>query len=214
MFGFYDFARRMGLMLGNPAAEVKRPKQRQPLPRGLGPGEVRLLLAATPETPSGLRDRAIILTSVLTALRRSEVMGLRAGDLTCNGAVYYRARTKGGIERRRELPAPAFVAITESLAAMGRSIETLAPDERLFPVSGAAFYANLGRYARRAGLTGVTPHVLRHSAAKLRRDTGATLEQVSALLGHRNLATTATYLARLEGDEDPGWRTAAAMLGL
>jgi site-specific recombinase XerD len=60
----------------------------------------------------------------------------------------------------------------------------------------------------------VTPHVLRHSAAKLRRDSGSTLEQVSALLGHRNLATTSTYLARLEGDEDQGWRSAAALLGV
>lgn len=204
----------MGLVARNPATEVKRPKQRQPLPRGLGPGELRLLLAAIPETPTGARDRAIILTAVLTALRRSEIMGLRAGDLTRNGAVYYRVRTKGGVERHRELPAPAFIAITDSLVASGRSIEALGPDERLFPVSSAAFYANLRRYAARAGLTGVTPHVLRHSAAKLRRDAGSTLEQVSALLGHRNLATTATYLARLEGDDDTGWRTAAALLGI
>ena len=119
-----------------------------------------------------------------------------------------------GVGKARELPAPALLAIADSLAASGRSIEALAPDERLFPVSSAAFYANLRRYAARAGLVGVTPHVLRHSAAKLRRDGGATLEQVSALLGHRNLATTATYLARLEGDEDTGWRTAAALLGV
>jgi len=99
--GFYDFARRMGLVASNPAAEVRRPRQRQPLPRGLGPGELRLLLAAIPASPTGLRDRAIILTAVLTALRRSEIMGLRAGDLTRNGAVYYRVRAKGGVERRR-----------------------------------------------------------------------------------------------------------------
>jgi integrase/recombinase XerD len=212
--GFYDFARRMGLVARNPAAEVRRPRQRQPLPRGLGPGELRLLLAAIPETPTGLRDRAIVVTAVLTALRRSEIMGLRAGDLTRNGAVYYRVRAKGGIERHRELPAPAYSAITDALAASGRSIDTLRPDEHIFPVSSAAFYANLRRYARRARLSGVTPHVLRHSAAKLRRDTGETLEQVSALLGHRNLSTTSTYLARLEGDEDTGWRAAAILLGV
>ncbi len=212
--GFYDFARRMGLVVINPAAEVKRPRQRQPLPRGLSPGELRLLLAGIPASTSGLRDRAIILTAVLTALRRSEVLGLRAGDLTRNGSVYFSVRTKGGQERRRELPAPAFVAITHCLAASGRSIEQMGPEERLFPVSSAGFYANLRRYAARAGLVGVTPHVLRHSAAKLRRDSGSTLEQVSSLLGHRNLATTSTYLARLEGDEDAGWRTAAALLGV
>jgi integrase/recombinase XerD len=90
----------------------------------------------------------------------------------------------------------------------------MGPDERLFTVTAAGFYSNLRRYAERAGLGGITPHVLRHSAAKLRRDGGASLEQVSALLGHRNLATTSMYLARLEGDEDPGWRSAAALLDL
>lgn len=141
-------------------------------------------------------------------------MGLRAGDLTRNRTVYYRVRAKGGIERHRELPAPAYAAIVDALAASGRAIDTLRPDDRIFPVSSAAFCANLRRYARRARLIGVTPHVLRHSAAKLRQDTGETLEQVSALLGHRNLSTTSTHLARLEGDEDAGWRAAALLLGV
>ena len=33
---------------------------------------------------------------------------------------------------------------------------------------------------------------------------GASIEDVSALLGHRSIATTATYLARMEGEEDNG----------
>ncbi|MDQ3688839.1 MAG: tyrosine-type recombinase/integrase [Chloroflexota bacterium] len=48
------------------------------------------------------------------------------------------------------------------------------------------------------------PHVLRHSAAKLRRDAGASIEDVQSLLGHPSLAMTATYLRRLEGEEDAG----------
>jgi len=215
--GLYDFARRMGLVTGNPATSehVRRPRQRPPTPRGLSADELRRLLAATPiHKPSGLRDRAIILTCVFTALRRQEVMRLRAGDLTHEGAVYYRARTKGGVERHRELPRPALVAITEYLEARGRRLEDLPAAAPLWEVSDMAFYANLKRYARTAGLPHVTPHVLRHAAAKLRRVTGASLEDVSALLGHRSIATTARYLARLEGEQDTGWPAVAALLGI
>ena len=65
-----------------------------------------------------------------------------------------------------------------------------------------------------AGLGGLKPRDLRHTAAKLRRNNGASIEDVSALLGHRSIATTATYLARMEGEEDNGWEGVATALGL
>ena len=71
-----------------------------------------------------------------------------------------------------------------------------------FGMSWQAFYANLRRYGRNAGLDGVSPHVLRHAAAQLRRQAGASLEEVSRLLGHTSIATTARYLRRLEPEAD------------
>ena len=68
--GFYDFARRMGLVDTNPAADVKRPRARQSAPRGLEAEELRRLLDVIPDTPGGKRDRAIILTATLAGLRR------------------------------------------------------------------------------------------------------------------------------------------------
>ncbi len=121
---------------------------------------------------------------------------------------------RGGIQRHRELPPPALTAILQALAARGATLETLAPEAPLFDVSHQGFYANLRRYAKNAGLAGVTPHVLRHSAAKLRRQSGASIEDVGALLGHRNLFTTARYLARMEGERDTGWQGVAAALGV
>jgi integrase len=211
---YLGFLRRMGALERNPAADVRRPRTRDPGPRGLTADEVRRLLAAIPDTAAGSRDRAVIATIVLTGLRRSEVLGLRVGDLTRNGRVYYRVRAKGGIERHRELPPPAFGAIVDHLARAGTPIEALPEDARLFDVSSPGFAANLARYARKAGLSEVTAHVLRHAAAKLRRDAGASIEDVQAFLGHRSLATTARYLARLEGEADTGWMGVAAAIGL
>jgi integrase/recombinase XerD len=204
----------MGVLRANPAEQVKAPGNREGVVRGLSGLQLRQLLGAIPATPSGLRDRAIVIVMVLAGLRRAEALDLRAADITRNGTVYYTARTKGGHHRRRELPSPAFGAIQDSLAATGRQLDAMDPAERLFAVSPHGFYANLRRYASRAGLDRVTPHVLRHSAAKLRREAGASIEDVQALLGHRSLATTATYLRRLEGEGDDGWAPVAVALGL
>ena len=212
--GFFDFARRMGIVSTNPANDVKRPHARQSIPRGLDTSELLKLLEAVPGTPAGLRDRAIVITAVLTGLRRSELLGLRVRDLTRNGRVYYTVRAKGGVLRHRELPLPAFTAIVGALEAAGTPLESMVPDARLFDLSSQGFYANLRRYATKAGVKGVTPHALRHSAAKLRRQGGASIEDIGTLLGHRNIATTARYLQRLEGEDDNGWQGTAAALGL
>lgn len=72
------------------------------MPRGLTADDIRRLLAVVPDTSAGLRDRAIILTLVLTGRRRAEVLGLKVGDLTREGdAAYYSYRGKGGKTGRR-----------------------------------------------------------------------------------------------------------------
>jgi integrase len=62
---------------------------------------------------------------------------------------------------------------------------------------------------RRAGV-----HVLRHSAAKLRRDAGESIESVSQFLDHSSLAVTSVYLRRLDGVEDRAWREVADAIGV
>lgn len=199
----------------NPADEVDRPRQAEPISEGLDAAGLRRLLAGIPATASGLRDRAIIITIALAGLRRAEALGLRARDIATNGHVMtWSARVKGGQVRCGELPDPAWSAVSAYLDAAGRPVATLDPDAPLFPVSGQGFAANLDRYAGRAGLGHLTPHGLRHSAAKLRRATGASLEDVQSLLGHRTLTTTSRYLARLEAEQNPGWAVAPAAIGL
>ena len=55
----------------------------------------------------------------------------------------------------------------------------------------------------RAGPVGLKPRDLRHTAAKLLRNNGASIEDVPASLSHRFMAT---YLARVE---DNGWQELA-----
>ena len=66
--------------------------------------------------------------------------------------------------------------------------------------------ARTNQGVERAGLDGLKPRDLRHTAAKLLRNNGASIEDVPASLSHRSIATMATYLARVE---DNGWRELA-----
>jgi len=210
----YDFAQRIGAVTINPADNVKRPQLPQVTPKGLTTVQTRELLAVIPETVSGRRDRAIIFTAVLTGLRREELIGLTADALSTSdeGTPMYTARTKGGKLRYRELPQPAYKAITTYLDADGRPLDSLDDDARIFPITSQTIYENLRRYGKAIGVEGLTVHTLRHTAAKLRRQSGASLEDVQAILGHASIATTARYLARLEGTKDPGWAAAARLL--
>ena len=96
------------------------------------------------------------------------------------------------------------------------------PEDSLWPSSGdcgrgitsGTFYGNLRRYFQAAGLRPAGVHILRHSAAKLRREAGESIEQVSRFLDHSSLAVTTVYLRQLEGDRDTAWQQVAVALGV
>ena len=81
-------------------------------------------------------------------------------------------------------------------------------------VTSGTFYARFRRYLALAGLAPTGIHVLRHTAAKLRRDAGQSIEDVSAFLDHSSLAVTTVYLRRLESQADTSWREVAEAIGV
>ena len=220
---FYRFLIRMEMVTANPCDKLERPRATPAPPRGLAATDIQSLLEAIPGTPVGLRDRAIILVLTLTGRRRSEVLGLKAGNLHPEGGtVYYTYRGKGGKQGKRELPQPAFQAIQTALAGFGKDLATMKPEESLWPsssdtergITGGTFYGNLKRYFKAAGLRPAGVHIFRHSAAKLRRDAGESVEEVSQFLDHSSLAVTSVYLRRLEGDRDSTWKHVAEAIGI
>jgi integrase len=52
----------------------------------------------------------------------------------------------------------------------------------------------LPKYAAAAGVSGIAPHDLRRTCAKLCRAAGGELEQIQLLLGHASVQTTERYL--------------------
>ena len=219
---YYRFLIRMNIATANPCDALERPKTIPSLARGLTAEQIRQLLGVVPDTVAGRRDRALMLTFILTGRRRSEVIGLTAGDISVDGeAAFYLYRGKGGKRGRRELPRPVLDALTATLADLRADLASMEPTASLWQaaagprgVTGATFYSRFKRYLRAAGLPPAGLHILRHSAAKLRRDAGSSIEAVSSFLDHSSLAVTSVYLRRLEGEADGTWPDVAAAIGV
>lgn len=167
---FYKFLIRMGMVAGNPCDALERPRITAAPARGYTGDDVHQLLAAVPETLARRRDRAIILALVMTGRGRSEVINLKAGDITTEGAkAFYSYRGKGGKRGRRELPRPAYQALLVTLSEAGKVVAEMKPEESLWQagagdrgVTSATFYNRFRRYLKAAGLAFRCSHPAPH----------------------------------------------------
>jgi integrase len=203
-----------GRIATTPCVGVKLPRLPAPKLRYLSAEQVAELAAAM-RPPYGL------LVEVLAygGLRFGEAAALRRGrcDLLhgrllvaealaeVNGRLLF-GPPKGHQERTVALPASVVAALAEHLAA------SVAADPAALvftaPDGGPLRYSNFRRRAwnpaaRAAGLAGATPHLLRHTAASLLLDAGASVKDVQRQLGHADAAVTLNvYSAVIEGRSD------------
>lgn len=167
------------------------------LPRGLGAAEVSALLGSCDRrTTTGRRDYAVLLLLVRLGLRAGEVAALRLDDVDWRrGQILVRG--KG----RREEPLPLPVDVGEVMADYLRSSRPPGWGRSLFltvrapyrALSSAAVSSVVRTAGRRAGLTSVGAHQLRHTAATAMLRAGAGLAEVGQVLRHRSATTTAIY---------------------
>jgi len=101
------------------------------------------------------------------------------------------------------VPFPRF--LTEPLAQL---VDGKAPDNLVFTSPDGLVLRNTNfRHrvfdpaARQAGLTGLTPHELRHTAASLAVAAGANIKAVQQMLGHASAAMTLDVYAGLFADD-------------
>jgi integrase/recombinase XerD len=197
--GLHRFALREGAAGHDPAHEVRPPRQLRRLPKAISVDEVeRLIAAAGPDgAPLTLRNRALLELLYGTGARISEAVGLAADDLEPE---QIRLRGKGG--RTRVVPLGRYarqaldaylVRARPVLSGHGWGTSALFLNARGGRLTRQGAWEVLQAAAERAGLAGVSPHMLRHSFATHLLDGGADVRVVQELLGHASVTTTQVY---------------------
>jgi len=197
---FYQYLLREQLITDDPTAQIESPKLGRPLPKSLTEEQVeKLLQAPDAETALGLRDRAMLETLYATGLRVSELVGLTLQQANLQAGVV-KVIGKGDKERLVPLGEEAIEwlqrYLNEARAKLlhGQTSDALFPTARGAAMTRQAFWHNLKRYTRVAGIeTHLSPHTLRHAFATHLLNHGADLRVVQMLLGHVDLSTTQIY---------------------
>lgn len=207
--GLHRFALREGACGHDPAHQVRPPRQLRRLPKAISVAEVeRLIAACGPEdSPLALRNRALLELLYGTGARISEAVGLAVDDVSPSPSGdssgeqdQVRLRGKGG--RTRVVPLGRFarkaldaylVRARPAIAAHGRGTPALFLNARGGRLTRQGAWEVLQAAAERAGLSGVSPHMLRHSFATHLLDGGADVRVVQELLGHASVTTTQVY---------------------
>lgn len=187
----------------DPSDDLAVPKLDRPLPKVLKRADAdRLCEAPATDTPTGLRDRAILELLYGSGLRVAELCSI---DLTHVDLAEARLRVTGKGRKERQIPLgdPTRRALVAYLSEGRGALLEKRPDG---PDRFALFLNTRGnrlgvrgvrelmtRYGRAEGLPPSSPHSLRHSFATHLLDGGADLRTVQELLGHENLATTQIY---------------------
>lgn len=167
------------------------------VPRSVTGREVRRMLKCCDTTaPVGIRDFAILMLVARLGLRSIEIARLELGDIDWRGG---RITLRGKAGREDGMPLP--VDVGEAIAAYLRRVRPVTAVRNVFiavkaPLRGIRpdLVSDVTRRAcDRAGLPRFGAHRLRHSLATEMLRGGASMVEISQVLRHRDLATTAVY---------------------
>jgi len=195
-----------GVTLGRAEEFKTLPRMKKPLllPKVLSGTDVEKLIAALPST----KHRVIGMLAYGAGLRVSEIVGLEIGDIDAKRMVIHVRPSKCGRERYIML-SPVLL---QALRAYWKAARPTGP--QLFPgsapgkvITRSAIHHALRSASRRAGITPIGPHVLRHSFATHMLESGTDLRTLQVLLGHGSIRSTVGYVhvttARLQSLRSP-----------
>jgi len=215
---------RLGVLIKNPAAQVKPPRPVQREIKILGKDEIGSVLLAAKGTPLYMP----VLVAVTTGLRRGELLGLRWSDLDfkvgtltvnqslerINGKIAFKGPKTKTSRRSITLPAVTVHALQEYRAAqaeerlklgLGRDprglVFTRADAE---PRDADSLTKAFARLVAATKVTPITFHGLRHTHISHLLMDGVHLKVVSERAGHANVNITlsvyAAYIPSMQAD--------------
>jgi integrase len=196
-----------GLLSPELVAGIRRVKGVPQLGRRVGnwltasEGE-QLLSCSDSQSLRGKRDTAMISLLLGCGLRRSEVAGLKIGDLQRRENHWAIVDLVGKAGHVRTVPVPNWVKTaidiwTESIPlTSGKLFRSIRKNGAVWGngiTQNVVWYVVRGS-ANRAGIKPLAPHDLRRTCARLCHAAGGELEQIQFLLGHASVQPTERYI--------------------
>ncbi len=203
MRGFYRWLLMDKRIAVDPTVNVESPASWKVLPKSLGEGAMREMLAtaeasATVDDAANarLRDYAILEVLYAGGLRVGEICALRVEDFRAD---VQRLTVRGKGDKERVVP-----LADKAVRALERYLELARPGllRKAGGVQRVMFLSVRGNaltrqkvwdMVRGASPEKASPHKLRHSFATHMVEHGADLRSVQTLLGHADIATTQVY---------------------
>jgi integrase len=168
----------------NPCTLVRRPPQGRPRDRRLQGDEEKRLLAAC----RGARNKWLVhfvALAIETGMRRGELLGLLWDNVDLERRTAFLPVTKNGESRGVPLSSRAV----EVLRALPPST-----NGRVFgELTRESLKQSFNRAARRAGITGLRVHDLRHEATSRFFEKGLNVMEVASVTGHKTLQMLKRY---------------------
>lgn len=167
----------------------------------LSTDEIKLLFAASDESPFGMRDRAMLALYYSCGLRKSEASNLDVSDILTERKLVYVRKAKNSYERYVPITT-ANLKLVEQYIYNARPLligdtsneQGLFISERGTQMGGQQMYLRVKQLCQKAGITkDVATHSLRHSIATHLLQAGMELENIALFLGHRCLDSTQLY---------------------
>ena len=203
-----DYAVKDSQLARNPAAGVQLPRMRTTERRFLTHEQVDDLAEAAGA------QRVLVLTLAYCGLRWGEAVALRVRRLDLlrgridvdeavvdvNGTLIFGTPKS---HQSRSVPVPRFLCelLAEHVAGRARDGLVFTSPEGTVLRSSNFRRRGFDRAATEAGLNGLTPHELRHTAASLAIASGASVKAVQRMLGHSSATLTLDRYGHLFGDE-------------
>ncbi|MQA75577.1 MAG: tyrosine-type recombinase/integrase [Solirubrobacterales bacterium] len=172
--------------------------------RLITPDDVAALVAACSATaPTGVRNRALLLTLYFCGLRLTDALELGPADVDPFFGVVTVGATRSHGERSLQMGRSTAMAV-ERWIELRASLAPL-PGAPLFcTLTGGAMEPSyvrhlLSRLVRKSGIDArVHAHGMRDAYAARLLSEGTSVDEISHRLGHARLSVTRRYLARLQ----------------
>lgn len=212
LFSIFEFARSEYALHANPITSVERLKVSYDSARfdHYDPADVWALVRAA----ASKQDGAIFLTAAFAGLRRGEVLALRWRDVDFEASTI-RVEHSVGADGELKSPKSGYSRAVPMVPELAGELDRLSlretfvdRDDFVFvgekgePLDGSALRRRFTVAQRKAGLSPIRFHDLRHSFGTIAANAALTGHELQAWMGHADYRTTTRYLHyRTRGDE-------------